>query len=49
MREGVNGEGKPYNPPMGFPFCRNINDSDMAALIAYLRSLKPQPMAGGKS
>jgi mono/diheme cytochrome c family protein len=49
VREGVNREGQPYNPPMGFPFYRNITDSDMAALIAYLRSLKPQPMAGAKS
>jgi mono/diheme cytochrome c family protein len=48
VREGVNREGKPYNPPMGFAFYRNIDEADMAALIAYLRSLKPQPMAGAR-
>ena len=30
---------------MGFAFYRNINDADMAALIAYLRSLKPEAWA----
>jgi len=30
-----------YRPPMAFEFYKNINDADMAALIAYLRSLKP--------
>jgi mono/diheme cytochrome c family protein len=49
VRDGVNREGKPYHPPMAFGFYRNINDADMAALIAYLRSLKPQAMAGAKS
>ena len=26
-------------PPMGYAYYRNINDSDMRALIKYLRSL----------
>ena len=46
IREGVNREGKPYQPPMAFGFYKNISDADMAALIAYLRSIKPQPFAG---
>ena len=46
VREGVNRDGQPYKPPMAFSFYRNISDADMAALVAYLRSLKPQPMAG---
>lgn len=46
IREGVDRNGQPYRPPMAFEFYRNINDTDMAAIIAYLRSLKPQPMAG---
>ncbi|HSV46324.1 MAG TPA: c-type cytochrome [Ramlibacter sp.] len=41
VREGVDREGKPYKPPMAFGFYRNISDADMAALVAYLRSLKP--------
>ena len=38
--------GQAYKPPMGFAFYKNINDADMAALVSYLRSLKPQPFAG---
>ncbi len=45
IREGADRDGKPYKPPMAFTFYRNINDADMAALIAYLRSLKPQAWA----
>ncbi|HMA09208.1 MAG TPA: hypothetical protein VKP68_15140 [Ramlibacter sp.] len=44
----MNRDGKPYRPPMAFGFYQNISDGDMAALIAYLRSLKPQTMGGGK-
>ena len=43
IREGVDRKGQHYKPPMGFDFYRNINDADISALIAYLRSLKPQP------
>lgn len=46
IRNGVDRAGKPYKPPMGFGFYKSINDEDMAALIAYLRSLKPEPFAG---
>ena len=42
IRTGMNREGHPYKPPMAFGFYQNINDADMSALIAYLRSLKPQ-------
>ena len=31
---------------MAFGWYRNIDDADMKALIAYLRSLKPLPLAG---
>lgn len=46
IREGVSKDGSTLKPPMGFGFYKNIGDDDMAALIAYLRSLKPQPFAG---
>lgn len=46
VREGVDHSGQPYMPPMGFAFYKTISDADMAALIAYLRSLKPQTIAG---
>ena len=48
IRTGTDREGKPYKPPMAFGFYKNISEADMAALIAYLRSLKPQVIAGGK-
>ncbi len=46
IRQGVGRDGKPYRPPMAFDYYKNINDADMAALVSYLRSLKPQPFAG---
>jgi mono/diheme cytochrome c family protein len=46
IREGVDRSGQHYKPPMGFDFYKTINDADMSALIAYLRSLKPQVFAG---
>ncbi len=46
VRQGVDRDGKPYKPPMGFAYYKNISDADMAALVAYLRSLKPQTFAG---
>ena len=48
LREGVDKTGQHYKPPMAFDFYKNINDADMGALIAYLRSLKPQTFAGKK-
>jgi cytochrome c553 len=46
IREGVSKDGSKLKPPMGFGFYKNIADDDMAALIAYLRSLKAQAFAG---
>ena len=48
LREGVDRTGQPYKPPMAFDFYKNISDADMGALLAYLRSLKPQAFAGKK-
>lgn len=42
VRDGVDRDGRPYKPPMAFEFYRRIRDDDMAALVAYLRSLPPQ-------
>lgn len=47
IRTGVRRDGTPLKPPMGFDFYKNIDDAEMAALVAYLRSLKPQPFGGG--
>lgn len=46
IREGVSRDGSRLNPPMAFDFYRNINNADMRALTAYLRSLRPLPLGG---
>ena len=46
IREGVGKDGSPRKPPMAFGWYKNINDADMKALIAYLRSMKPVAFAG---
>jgi cytochrome c553 len=46
IREGVRKDGTPLKPPMAYGWYRNINDADMKALVAYLRSLKPLPVGG---
>jgi mono/diheme cytochrome c family protein len=46
IRDGVRNDGTRLKPPMAFDWYRNINDDDMKALIAYLRSLKPLPFGG---
>lgn len=42
IRTGKDRNGQPYKPPMAFDWYHNINDSDMAAIVAYLRTLPPQ-------
>ena len=46
IREGVRRDGSQLKPPMAYGWYKNINESDMKALIAYLRSLKPLPHGG---
>lgn len=41
IREGRRPDGSILGPPMPFPFYRGISDSDVAAIVAYLRTLKP--------
>ena len=45
IRTGVDRAGHPYRPPMAYAFYAKISDVDIADLIAYLRTLKPQPGA----
>jgi mono/diheme cytochrome c family protein len=45
IREGVRRDGSPLRPPMAYGWYKNISAPDMAALIAYLRSLPAQPLA----
>jgi mono/diheme cytochrome c family protein len=39
IRTGVSKDGRKLNPPMGFAYYKAIAPDDMAALIAYLRTL----------
>jgi mono/diheme cytochrome c family protein len=48
IREGVRKDGSPLKPPMAYGWYKNINDADMKALVAYLKTLKPQPMGAAK-
>jgi mono/diheme cytochrome c family protein len=42
IRTGKRADATPLLPPMGFYYYKNINKADMAALIAYLRTLPPK-------
>lgn len=42
IREGVNREGDALFPIMPYGHYRNMSDEDAAAVVAYLRTLKPQ-------
>lgn len=42
IQDGVRKDGSRLSPPMGYPYYKRINAEDMDALVAYLRSLKPQ-------
>jgi mono/diheme cytochrome c family protein len=48
IRTGVRRTGERLKPPMAFDFYRNVDDADMAAIVAYLRTLKPVPLATAK-
>jgi mono/diheme cytochrome c family protein len=41
ITEGIGADGSPLKPPMGFHYYANISGTDLDALVAYLRSLKP--------
>ena len=42
IRKGIDKNGDALKPPMGFAYYDKISADDMAALIAYLRSLPPR-------
>lgn len=48
IREGIAKDGTHLQPIMAFDWYKNISAPDMNALIAYLRSLKPQQFADKK-
>ena len=39
IRTGVDKDGHPLKPPMGYGYYSKVSADDMAALIAWLRSL----------
>lgn len=41
IRSGIRIDGSRLAPPMAFAYYRNIDDRDLDALIAFMRSLKP--------
>ncbi|MCW8872125.1 MAG: cytochrome c [Xanthomonadales bacterium] len=41
IREGVRPDGRVLGPPMPFGMYRQISDRDVAAIVAYLRMVKP--------
>lgn len=43
ITHGVSADGRPLSPPMAFPYYARMREGDLADIIAYLRSLKPQP------
>lgn len=46
IRDGVRKDGSQLKPPMAYSWYKNISETDMNALVAYLRSLKPLPLGG---
>ena len=41
IREGIRPDGTLIGPPMPFTFYRNLSDTDLAAIVAYMRTLAP--------
>jgi mono/diheme cytochrome c family protein len=49
IREGKRPDGSIIGPPMPIQFYRNISDSDVKAIVAYLRQVKPVKNTPAKS
>ncbi len=43
ITQGISRDGRELLPVMGYSYYGNISDEDLDALIAYLRSIPPQP------
>ncbi len=42
VRKGISADGSRLKPPMAYSWYNRIKDDDMNAIVAYLKSLKPQ-------
>ena len=49
IREGIRPDGSVIGPPMPMEFYRHLSDSDLAAIVAYLRTQPAVANAPGKS
>lgn len=49
IREGIRPDGSLIGPPMPFGFYRDMADSDLEAIIAYLRQVKPNSNTAPRS
>jgi mono/diheme cytochrome c family protein len=49
IREGIRPDGSLIGPPMPFAFYRGLSDADLAAMVAYLRTVPPIRNAVEKS
>ena len=49
IREGLRPDGTLIGPPMPFGLYRDLSDTDLAAIVAFLRTLKPIENATEKS
>lgn len=49
IREGVRPDGTIIGPPMPFTFYRDLSDNDVAAIVAFLRTVPPAENDPGKS
>ena len=46
IREGIRPDGSVIGPPMPYALYRYISDSDLAAIVAYLRTVPPVDNSG---
>jgi len=49
IREGIRPDGSLIGPPMPFPMYRGLDDEDLAAVVAYLRTVPPVESDPGQS
>ncbi len=49
IRNGRRPDGTIIGPPMAIPFYRDMSDTDVKAIVAYLRQVKPIANRSGKS
>ncbi|MBL8701678.1 MAG: c-type cytochrome [Alphaproteobacteria bacterium] len=46
IRTGTSRDGSALKPPMAFDYYARIDEADMSAIVAFLRTLPPKPLGG---